>query len=322
MSGLPNQQVQVISELADHVAIGLASTPKYLSSKFFYDDRGSKLFQEIMQLSEYYLTRAENKILREQSHAIYQNLYFETAFNVVELGAGDGSKTRHLLGHLLDSGVEFTYCPIDISRQAIVDLSVKLDKHLPNLDVRPYVGDYFDMLEEVISSNRPTLVLFLGSNIGNFENDAAIEMLSLVCDALMEGDKLLLGVDLKKNPNIIRKAYFDERRITAAFNLNLLRRINRELGANFNEDQFDFYSHYDPITGDVRSYLISLVKQEVDIPALRRRFPFGRNEIIRTELSKKYALQEVEMLAERSGYQVIRHFKDPDAYFTDSLWVK
>ena len=178
------------------------------------------------------------------------------------------------------------------------------------------------MLGEVITSNKPTLVLFLGSNIGNFENNAAIEMLSLVGNELRKHDKLLLGVDLKKNPNIIRRAYFDERRVTAEFNLNLLRRINRELQANFNEDQFDFYSHYDPLTGDVRSYLISMVDQVVTIPDLEKSFPFKKDEIIRTELSKKYSLQEVEALSKNSGFSVVHHFLDAHAYFNDSLWVK
>lgn len=317
-----NQGTQVFSELAEHVCSGLSSIPKQLSSKFFYDDRGSKIFQEIMQLPEYYLTRAEDKILREQSEAIYEHLDFSHPFNVVELGAGDGSKTLHLLSHLLDEQIEFTYCPIDISRQAIVDLSVKLEKHLPYLDIQPYVGDYFQMLGEVFTANRPTLVLFLGSNIGNFENAAAIKMLSLVGNELRKKDKLLIGVDLKKNPNIIRRAYFDERRVTAEFNLNLLRRINRELHADFREDQFDFYSHYDPVTGDVRSYLISMVDQVVTIPDLDQNFSFKENEVIRTELSKKYSLQDVEALGKNSGFSVVKNFLDPNAYFTDSLWVK
>ncbi len=312
--------VPAVIEFANHVQMGLDSKPKKLSSKYFYDDRGTRLFQEIMELPEYYLTNAENEILQTKSNDILETLACSSRFNLVELGAGDGAKTMHLLRALQRGHFDFNFIPIDISKQAIDDLEINLKKELPKVDIQSVVGDYFEVLENLVHDNHPNLLLFLGSNIGNFERPAAEEMFCKLQNILNGGDHVLVGFDLKKNPNTIRAAYFDARGVTKAFNLNLLHRINRELGANFDVGNFDFYSYYNPTSGEVRSFIISMVEQEVWIDKINRSFLLAKNEAIHTELSKKYSLDEIEELAQVSGFEIQKNFLDSRSYFADSLW--
>lgn len=307
---------------AKDVRNGLTAPSKYLSSKYFYDDNGSRIFQEIMNMPEYYLTDAEFEILSLQSKQIIDALQFSEPFNIIELGAGDGIKTFKLLDYLVNNNVPFSYVPIDISQEAIDILTDSLKQRLPDLDVRPEVGDYFEVLRKGSLGNRPSLLLFLGSNIGNYMPDEVEELLQLFYDEMKQGDKLLIGFDLKKNPITIRKAYDDPHGITKRFNINLLLRINRELGADFKIDDFDFYCHYNPENGEVKSYIVSLRDQKVDIKALDVQIQFGYNELIWTELSKKYSIDEIETLAANTNFKVSHNFLDCKHYFTDSLWEK
>lgn len=307
---------------AQDVLAGLTADKKQLSSKYFYDDNGSRIFQEIMNMPEYYLTDAEFEILSMQSKQIIDALQFSTPFNIVELGAGDGFKTFKLLEYLVTQNIDFNYVPIDISQQAIDALTQRLRKRLPGLNIKPKVGDYFEILKVNKESSYPSLLLFLGSNIGNYNQTKAIELLKLFNDSMKSGDKLLIGLDLKKNPLVIHKAYFDPHGITKRFNLNLLLRINRELDANFKIDDFDFYCHYNPQTGEVKSYIVSLTKQQVHLKKLRKTINFDYNELIWTELSKKYSLNEISHLATSSNFKIIHNFLDCKHYFTDTLWEK
>lgn len=309
-----------IRQFLDHVHHGLTQMPKKLSSRYFYDDEGSRIFQKIMQLPEYYLTAAEDEILREHSSSIIQGINYQKPFNVIELGAGDGAKTLHLLKAFSDHNLPFDFIPIDISQHAIDDLERNVHQELPQISVKPVVGDYFQVLDELVSSERPNLVLFLGSNIGNFESKAAKDMFKRLHDVLNRGDHVLVGFDLKKNPNLIRRAYFDAAGVTKSFNLNLLQRINRELGGDFQLDNFDFYSFYDPIAGEVRSFIVSLLDQVVSLSLCEESFSFQEGEVIHTELSKKYSLAEIDDLALATGFQTRYHFRDSKNYFTDVLW--
>ncbi len=299
---------------------GLSSVPKSLSSKYFYDDAGSRIFQQIMELPEYYPTRAEMEILAVQPADIVAALPYHGAFNIIELGAGDGLKTKELLKHLVGQEANFTYMPIDISGEAMQQLEGKLAESLPDLDVRTLVGDYFEVLNNLDSEGRPNLYLFLGGNIGNYEKDGAVELLSMIRGVMQAGGRLLTGFDLCKNPRVIQEAYDDAAGVTRAFNLNLLSRMNRELGADFLLDKFDFYSFYDPKAGEVRSMLVSLAEQDVYVETLNQSFHFQQNELIHTELSNKYTLKEIDMLAAESGFVVENNFFDSQHYFTDSLW--
>lgn len=302
---------------------GFSAAEKFTSSMYFYDDDGSRIFQEIMDMPEYYLTNSEFEILQFQSEAIYKALEFEGHFNVIELGAGDGLKTFHLLRYLLSEKIDFTYIPVDISGEAMNILQDKLLGQLPDLKIQPMVGDYFKILAgEIQSKSSPNLMLFLGSNLGNYCERSAFHLLELFYQNMKTDDKLLIGIDLQKNPVTINNAYFDPHGITKAFNINLLKRINRELGGDIDIEKFDFYCHYNPLNGEVRSYLVSLSDQDVYLSALGKTYHFSENELISTELSKKYTLSELEGLAGKMGFRVQEHFLDEKHYFADSLWVK
>mgnify|MGYP003670223908 CR=1 FL=1 len=307
---------------AQDVLNGLTAKNKSLPSKYFYDDNGSRIFQEIMNMPEYYPTNAEFEILSMQSKQIIQSLQFSGPFNIVELGAGDGFKTFKLLEYLVNNDVDFHYIPIDISQEAIDILTKNLHDRLPNLKIHPKVGDYFEILKDNRDSDYPSLLLFLGGNIGNYQENKAKELLQLFNKNMKVGDKLLIGFDLKKNPIVIHNAYYDKHGITKRFNLNLLLRINRELEADFKIDDFDFYCHYNPITGDVKSYLVSLRKQTVEIKALNKSIDFDYDELIWTELSKKYSINEISNLAKATKFKLTSNFLDCKHYFTDSLWEK
>ncbi len=307
---------------AQDISKGLSAVEKYIPSKYFYDDNGSRIFQEIMQMPEYYPTDSEFEIFSLQAKQIINSLQFSKPFNIVELGAGDGFKTFKLLEYLETEKVDFTYMPIDISQKANDLLQNKLKERLPNLSIKPKTGDYFEIIKKIGKKNKPNLLLFLGGNIGNYPKKEAVNLLKLFSESMNVGDKLLIGIDLKKNPLIISKAYFDPSGISKRFNLNLLIRINRELEADFKIDDFDFYSHYNPINGEVKSFLVSLKKQIVYLKTIEKTIHFEQNELIWTELSKKYDFDEIEQLAKKSNFKFKKNFLDCKYYFTDSLWEK
>ena len=309
------------SEFAIDVDMGFSDEKKYLSSKYFYDDKGSYLFQKIMELPEYYLTRAELNIFETKSLEILKKINSDN-LDIIELGAGDGLKTIEFLKHLLEADTTLTYHPIDISQEAINQLTKKVIANLPALNIKPLVGDYFKELHDIPPSDAKKIVLFLGANIGNYRHAKAVSLLKLIKDNIRQGDMLLIGIDIKKSPNLVANAYNDAQGITKAFNLNLLTRINTELGGDINIDNFDFYSHYDPQTGNVESYMVSLEKQEVYLKACEKTYQFAKNELIFTELSKKYDEQEIEELAAHAGFKCIAQFHDENDYFADCLFER
>ena len=316
------EQETELEIFAKDVDQGLSAPFKNISSKYFYDDIGSGIFQEIMKMPEYYPTNCEFEILSLQSDDIIKKLNFQEPFNIVEFGAGDGIKTRQLLKKLVEKEIDFTYVPIDISGKAIRELKQNMITALPDIKIKPLIGNYFTMVEKLSSLDMPCLFLFLGGNIGNYQPEEADQLLSQFYEHMKSGDKLLTGFDLQKNPATIRNAYDDKQGITKAFNLNLLQRINTELGGNFKLGQFDFYSHYDPANGEVKSYLVSLIEQNVYIEKTDRYYSFHKNELIWTELSKKYTIAGIEEMSIRNNFEVIAHFMDCKHYFTDSLWMK
>jgi L-histidine N-alpha-methyltransferase len=308
------------NELAQHVAEGLHRTPKTLSSMYFYDDEGSRLFQQIMDLPEYYPTRTEFAIFREHGAAIAAALSLPEAggeFALVELGAGDGAKTKLLLRELLRAGKPFTYAPVDISAGAMTGLVGTLHKELPGLRVEPVVEDYATALTQLRTWPGRKAVLFLGSNIGNFHPAERLEFLRQLAAPLAPSDRLLIGFDLQKNPRRIRAAYDDAQGITAAFNLNLLTRLNRELGANFDLANWQHYTDYNPLNGAVRSFLVSSRAQQVHIAALDETIDFAAWEVIHTENSYKFTLPQIEALAAEAGLRVVVSFTDSATDFAD-----
>lgn len=310
--------IDVLTELAHHVATGLHRMPKVLSSMYFYDDAGSRLFQQIMELPEYYPTRTEFAIFREHGAAIAAALSPGGGeFALVELGAGDGAKTKLLLRELLAARTTFTYAPVDISAGAMTGLVAALRRELPALRVAPVVADYATALAELGARPGNKAVLFLGSNIGNFGTAERLDFLRQLAAPLAPADRLLIGFDLQKDPRRIRAAYDDAQGITAAFNLNLLTRFNRELGADFDLAHWQHYTDYNPLTGAVRSYLVSARAQQVHFAALDETFDFAAWEVIHTENSYKFTLPQIEALAAEAGLRVVRTFTDVATDFAD-----
>lgn len=310
------------SPFAADVLNGLTGPHKHLSSKYFYDDTGSRIFMQIMKMPEYYPTACEFEILSGQSGAILDTLHFEKKFNIVEFGSGDGVKTKLLLKTFMEKEADFTYIPIDISQQALDALEENIHRALPHVSIQPKTGDYFDVLDELHDSKTQNLFLFMGGNLGNYLHDDAVGLLKKFNAGMNKGDMLLAGMDLRKNPRVIQKAYDDPHGITKAFNMNLLARMNRELDADASLDQFDFYCDYNPENGEVNSYLVSLKKQKVHSKVLDKTFYFEKDELIWTELSKKFTEAEIDDMAKASGFTRIKNFTDCRHYFTDSLWVK
>lgn len=309
---------------AQDVREGLTVSPKFISSKYFYDKRGSELFRKIMRMPSYYPTDLEFEIFQSQKEEILTHFAAGTeAFQMIEFGAGDGLKTKVLLSHFLKEQVQFSYSPIDISESAIVQLEKELQQEFPSLMLESFIGDYFQALFEFSRrSTRRKAVLFLGSNIGNFTESQAIHFLNSLGAELNQGDKVLIGFDLKKDPNIVMAAYNDPEGITREFNLNLLRRMNNELGADFDLSAFMHAPSYDPLTGETKSYIVSKKAQKVYFKKLDLEVEFFAWEAIWTELSQKYDYAMIGHLAKKSGFEIEAHLTDQKGWYVDSIWRK
>ncbi len=309
-----------VNQFLQDVLKGLQSTPKYLQSKYFYDKRGDELFQRIMQCDEYYLTKCELEIFSTQTSKLADLIIDQhRSFDVVELGPGDAIKSLYLLKELVQKSAIGTYFPVDISQNIIDLLQKKLPEQLPQLNIHGLNGEYLSMLTSAKKiSDKIKLVLFLGSNIGNFPKEEVNEFCHELRNQLSVGDMVLIGVDLKKNPRLIRAAYDDKAGYTREFNLNLLRRINRELQANFIIDDFEHYASYDPVTGACRSFLVSLKDQDISVG--KHCFHFLKNEIVYMEISQKYSVEETDKIATQCGFEPVAHFFDKNRWFTDVIW--
>jgi L-histidine N-alpha-methyltransferase len=307
------------SSLLASVLAGLARRPRSLPSALFYDARGSQLFQWITNLPEYYLTRCEREILEAHGEAIVAPVA-RGRCTVVDLGAGDGHKTQALLRRLAAGGAEVTYAPVDISQAALDVARERVRADLPGIDVRPVRATYARALR-LLAGDRdagPKLVLFLGSSIGNLEHEAACRFLEGLRRALRPGDHVLVGFDLVKPLPILRRAYDDSQGLTRAFNLNLLSRLNRELGAGFDLQGFRHVATWDPGRPAMESWLESVRPQTVRIG--RAAHGFAAGERIHTEISCKYTGAQLTGFAARAGFVEVGRFTDRDGWFADALW--
>lgn len=307
-------------QFLNDVIEGLSESPKRLNSKYFYNAQGDALFQKIMQTEEYYLTSCEFEIFKDRASEIASVFNAHLGeFDLVELGAGDASKSIFLLQALVEQQAIFTYMPIDISATMIDYLESTLPKHVSGLELEGLNGEYFPMLEKAnsISKSRKA-VLFLGGNIGNMSTAEASSFCSMLHRSLNKGDYVLMGFDLKKNPHIIFKAYNDSSGYTKEFNLNLLRRINDELGGDFNISDYEHYNGYDPATGACKSYLFSLKSQKVKIAD--ETFVFEEGEVVDMEISQKYSYEEILELGNQTNFGVVEAYFDAKRWFLDILW--
>ncbi|WKK65640.1 L-histidine N(alpha)-methyltransferase [Lutimonas zeaxanthinifaciens] len=311
----------MIEQFKKDVVEGLGKSPKSIPSKYFYDAIGDALFIKIMNMPEYYPTRAELEIFSEKSDEIIRSLSLkkDVFFELIELGAGDGTKTKQLLQKLLQQGYDFSYLPIDISSTALRDLEIKLENEFPTLDVRKKHGDYFNVLETLRTNNHPKVILFLGSNIGNLTDENSSKFIYQIGANLKTHDKLILGVDLIKSEDLVRPAYDDPQGITKDFNLNLLKRINKELGGQFDLSTFDHVPEYYMHEGVARSYLVSNRDQEIRIESLDRSFSFEKGERIQTEISRKYDDRIMKNILKETDFRIVDKLTDKNGYFADYI---
>ena len=286
--------------IADEVRAGLSARPKTLPPKLFYDAAGSQLFEEITRLPEYYLTRIETCILRAQAPSMVRAAGLPPS--VIELGAGTATKTRLVLETLQAQRGRVRFFPVDVSETALAEAEHNL-RALREVEVEPLIADYTSSMDFIADVPAPRLVLYLGSSIGNFEPLHASRLLSHLRARLSPSDTLLLGADLVKPAAVLLPAYDDAAGITAAFNRNLLVRINRELGADFDPESFAHVARWNPVASRMEMYLESLGAQEVRIPALRMRVQFARGETIHTENSYKFTTTMVDSILQNGGFK-------------------
>ena len=312
----------VTTEFEKEVRAGLTDYPKHLSSKYFYDKKGDKLFQDIMAMPTYYLTDCEYEILKNNKEKITELFANSGTFDLIELGAGDGKKTKILLKEFSDKNIDFTYVPIDISENALNQLHNSCEKEIPKVNVLPIQGTYFEALKEIKHRKNRKVILFLGSNIGNLEHDQAVVFMKKIQQLMQPNDLLLIGFDQKKNPKTILDAYNDQEGVTAAFNKNILARINTELDGNFDLDQFLHWEVYNPETGSAKSYLVSKIEQKIRIEALDLTIKFKQWETIHTEISQKYDDQIINWLAKESGLKMTTDYQSREYGYKNCVFKK
>lgn len=319
-----NKTSKMIESFKSDVQKGLDETPKTLPSKYFYNKKGDALFVEIMNLPEYYLTRSEFDIFKNKTQELISAFKIkpDNYFELIELGAGDGLKTKELLKTLDSENYNFDYFPIDISSNALSLLETDLKQQIPNLSVKPQQGDYFKVLDSLKMSKKPKVILFLGSNIGNMTDDEAAQFIYNLGNNLQKDDKLLLGVDLIKPENIVLPAYNDEQGITAKFNLNLLERINEELGGNFNLNNFKHQPEYNETDGIAKSFIVSTAKQTVEITSINKRYNFAEGEKIHTEISRKYNDELIKTIILKTDLTIQDKIVDSKSYFADYILTR
>ena len=303
---------------------GLSAYPKSLPSKYFYDKIGDGLFVQIMHMPEYYVTRAEFEIFKNQTQAIIDALQLrtDTYFELIELGAGDGSKTKVLLQLLDEGNYSFDYFPVDISQNALDKLEKTVNSELPNVLMKKKHGDYFQVLESLKNSHHLKVVLFLGSNIGNMTDKMASDFIYKLGSNLSANDKLFLGADLIKPASIVLPAYNDSQGITSEFNLNLLKRINRELGGDFDSAKFAHQPEYAENEGIAKSYLVSTTDQKVRIEKIGKTFYFKQGEKISTEISRKYNDEIIGNIIRKTDFKLIRKLTDSKKYFANYILIR
>jgi dimethylhistidine N-methyltransferase len=297
----------------DEVVHGLTSRPKTLPCKLLYDDRGSALFEEITRLPEYYLTRTELDILRQRSREIAQAV--GSPVSIVELGAGTATKTGTLLRAFARRQMRLKYFPVDISSAALADAKKRIREQCPNALVRPVVADFSDGFHFLREISGRKLVLYLGSSIGNFEWNEAVAMLSTVREQLMPGDALLLGTDMVKPAEILVPAYDDAQGVTATFSKNILMRLNRELGADFDLDSFRHIAEWSPSRSRMEIFLESMCAQTVTLRMAHLTIRFRAGERIHTENSHKYTLEMIERMLCVSGFKLEKTWFDKREWF-------
>jgi L-histidine N-alpha-methyltransferase len=302
-----------VSPIADDVVAGLSAKPKRLPPRLFYDETGSDLFEQITALPEYYLSRTERAIFTEHASEILQKT--GEGLTLIELGAGTASKTKVIIDALLQRQMSATFYPVDVSASALEIARESLKAEFPRLTVRPLVGDYSAGLQQLSGTPGRKLVLYIGSSIGNFEPDEAGALLKTIRSSLTAGDALLLGADMVKPEPVLLAAYNDAQGVTARFNMNILARINRELGGDFELDSFRHKAIWNAADSRIEMHLESLCTQVVYIADLERFVAFRRGETIHTENSYKFTPEMIYKIVSMGGFKLEETWIDEQNWF-------
>lgn len=313
-----NAAANTFPSFAEHVAEGLSSHPKRLSPMYIYDEAGSLLFEKICALPEYYLTRTEHSIL----HARAKEIAAISSGNLrlIELGSGSSSKTRLLIEALISYQQDLHYIPVDISESILVGSAKALLEEYPNLTITAHVAEYNDAIQRISTQEiSQKLILFLGSNIGNFEPAEAKIFLRRIRSWLEKGDYLLLSTDMQKDPAVLEAAYDDAQRITEQFNFNILQRINQELDGKFKLDRFSHVARFNREENRVEMHLRSNFAQKVYIGDLNEYFEFARGETIHTENSYKFTRALIAGLLQGTGFDWAQQWTDEKGWFSVNL---
>lgn len=304
-------------EIADDVEAGLTAPAKSLPPTLFYDAIGSELYERITELPEYYPTRTERAIFERHGAEIVEAAARGTSapLRPVELGAGTATKTQFLLRAILDRQGRCDYLPIDVSEAALAEAAARLAREQPEVRVRPLVARHRDAYGAIAAVRPQQFALFIGSSIGNFDDDEATQLLSGLAASLRPGSPFLLGTDMCRDPEVLIPAYDDAQGVTAEFDKNVLARINRELGGEFDLDRFRHVARWNAGLSRVEMHLESLEDQTVPVTALGLEVSFRRGETIHTESSVKYDLDHVDALLGSAGFERERTFTDPAGRF-------
>jgi len=309
-----------INTFSEDVKTGLTSESKYLPFVYFYDHIGSQLFEKICELPEYYLTRTETDILETNADDIASQFSEETV--LVELGSGSSTKTRILIETFLERQSLSHYTPIDVSLQMLEESSYSLLKEYPDLEINAIAARYNEGIDYLNTrKDQQNLITWLGSSIGNLDRSEVTTLLRDIRKTMRPDDRLLIGIDLQKEKTILENAYNDAQGVTAKFNLNLLTHVNRELGGNFDLENFDHKAIYNEKMGRIEMYLVSNIDQNVFVSELDLEVSFTADETIHTENSFKYALDDIDTLAEETGLYVEQQWFDTERHFSLNLFA-
>ncbi len=304
---------RIVTELDEDVRTGLLDAPRSLPPKYFYDELGSHFFDRICETPEYYPTRVEDNLLKQYAN----NIISETLpDNIIELGSGTSRKTQRLFDACESLSHQCTYAPFDVCEPMLIQSAIDLQSTYDWLTVSPLLGDYHAGLANLPTDFDTNLFVFLGSTIGNFSTEEAQYFIQELRNNMSCGDYFLIGADRVKDSNVLNAAYNDAAGVTAAFNLNVLRVINRELGGNFNLNKFQHQAFFNPSLSQIEMHLVSLEEQEISLHALQTSFKMRSGESILTEISRKFQAAEIESLLLNSGFNLIRHYQADNQYFS------
>ena len=304
---------RTVTNLQEDLRAGLLNAPRSLPPKYFYDERGSQLFDQICCTPEYYPTRTEDELLVQ--HA--ENIIAETLPNhIIELGSGTSKKTRRLFDACEKSDHLCTYAPFDVCEPMLSLSANELRASYDWLRIQPMLGDYHAGLANLPIDKGTNLFLFLGSTIGNFSPDETVIFIKELRSCMSAGDYFLIGADRVKDLTVLNAAYNDAQGLTAAFNLNVLQVLNREGEANFDLNKFQHRARFNPKLNQIEMYLVSLESQEIDLHSLQASFKLEQGESILTEISRKYEHEQIESMFIRSGFELVRHYQPANEYFS------